>query len=159
MHEAVAPAMSVPSPAEPAAAFGQRAAAMLIDLGLLGTLHSAYFAATALLIFQNLPLDFPTLFRITISYAALFLISLCLLGVSYFTVLHSWGGQTLGKLIVGIRVDAAEGGLLPPGRSFLRTVGYLLSALPLGAGFLWLVLDREQRCWHDRLAGSRVSPA
>lgn len=145
--------------AVPAAAFQQRAGAMLIDLGLLTALHVAYSATAAILLFLNMPLDLATFFRITISYLFLFLVAPCLLGLSYFTVLHAWGGQTLGKLIMGIRVVAvAEDGPLPPGRSFLRAAGYLLSALPLGAGFLWLLLDREQRCWHDRLAGSRVEP-
>jgi uncharacterized RDD family membrane protein YckC len=155
MIDTIVPVLPV---ATPAAAFRQRTAAMIIDLGLLAALHFAYFAVTAVLLFQNLPLDLPTLFRITISYAVFFLIAPCLLGLSYFTILHAVGGQTLGKLIVGIRVAAIEGGPLPVGRSFLRTVGYLLSALPLGAGFLWMVLDREQRCWHDRLAGSQVCP-
>ena len=129
---------------------------MLIDLGLLAAFHIGYFAGTAVLLFQNAPLDLAVIFRVTISYVLLLLATPCLLGMGYFTILHAWGGQTLGKLMVGVRVVAAEGGPLPAGRSFLRTTGYLLSALPLGAGFLWLALDRKQRCWHDRLAGSRV---
>jgi hypothetical protein len=32
----------------------------------------------------------------------------------------------------------------------------LLSAAALGMGFLWSLLDRQQRCWHDRLSGTRL---
>lgn len=74
----------------------------------------------------------------------------------YFTLLHSWGGQTIGKIFMGIRVESSQGEDLSVGVSFLRLVGYLLSALPLGAGFLWAVLDRDHAAWHDKLADSKV---
>lgn len=74
----------------------------------------------------------------------------------YFIVLHSWSGKTLGKIFMGIRVESSQGGGLSVGVSFLRLVGYLLSAVPVGAGFLWAVLDRDHAAWHDKLAGSRV---
>ena len=74
----------------------------------------------------------------------------------YFIVLHSWGGKTLGKIFMGIRVESSQGEDLPVGVSFLRLVGYLLSALPVGAGFLWSVLDKDHATWHDKLDGSRV---
>lgn len=74
----------------------------------------------------------------------------------YFIVLHSWGGKTLGKIFMGIRVESSQGEGLSVGVSFLRLVGYLLSAVPVGAGFLWAVLDRDHATWHDKLAGSRV---
>jgi uncharacterized RDD family membrane protein YckC len=31
-----------------------------------------------------------------------------------------------------------------------------LSALPLFAGFLWVLIDDERRGWHDRFAGTQV---
>src|SRR5687768_17524086 len=42
--------------------------------------------------------------------------------VLYPTVLHTLGGQTVGKLVVGVRVVATDGELLPLGAAFLRTV-------------------------------------
>jgi uncharacterized RDD family membrane protein YckC len=32
----------------------------------------------------------------------------------------------------------------------------LLSWLPLGLGFLWMLVDSQGRAWHDRLSGTRV---
>ena len=136
--------------------FWRRGAALLIDLALWGTLQVAYFTVLALSIFQAAPLDLQAIVHVTISYTALALSAPLLLGLAYFTILHAWGGQTVGKLIMGLQVRALDDTPLGLGPAFLRTVGYLLSALPLGAGFLWAVLDREHRAWHDHLAGSRV---
>jgi len=79
-----------------------------------------------------------------------------LLTSSYFIVLHSYGGQTLGKVFMGIRVVSEDGVMLSLGASFLRLVGYLLSLAPLGAGFLWAVVDKNHDTWHDKLACSKV---
>jgi uncharacterized RDD family membrane protein YckC len=137
--------------------FWRRAAAFLIDLGLLGALHVAYFLVVAVLLFQVVPLDFEILPRIIIAYILFFMLGPFFLVLSYFTVLHGFLGQTVGKIIMGIRVTGVDGQPLPIGRSFLRTTGYFVSGLPLAAGFLWAVLDKEERCWHDRLAGSRLA--
>ncbi|WP_213601659.1 RDD family protein [Pseudoxanthomonas japonensis] len=73
--------------------------------------------------------------------------------------------QTLGKLVMGIRIVHAHGGRA----GFLRIV--LLRELPLWLvmllpyGVLLAMLDplaifgRERRCLHDRVAGTRVAMA
>jgi uncharacterized RDD family membrane protein YckC len=138
-------------------AFWRRTAAFLIDLGLLGALHLAFFLTLAFFIFRWTPLDFGLLIGITITYAFFFLGAPFVLFLSYFTILHTWGGQTLGKIIIGLRVTGIDDRPLTTGRAFLRTCGYFASALPLGAGFLWVVLDRDARSWHDRIARSKVA--
>src|SRR5688572_23046876 len=42
-----------------------------------------------------------------------------LFALLYPTVLHTLTGQTVGKLVVGVRVLAVDGELLPPGAAFL----------------------------------------
>ncbi len=74
----------------------------------------------------------------------------------YTTVLHAWGGQTLGKLVAGVRVMGVEGGPLPVGAALLRYAAYYASLLPLGAGFIMAGLRADRRALHDLLAGSRV---
>lgn len=74
----------------------------------------------------------------------------------YFLLFPVWFGQTLGKMALGIVVISTSGEALAPGQSFLRLVGYLLSALPLFWGFLWASVDGEGRGWHDHLAATRV---
>ena len=67
-----------------------------------------------------------------------------------------WGG-TPGKLLLELRVvDARSGGR--PGwiQAAIRCLGYVVSALPLGLGFVWAAIDRDGRALHDKLAGTRV---
>lgn len=74
-------------------------------------------------------------------------------------VLLFWAARqgTPGKLVLGIRiVDAATGGVPPLGRLVARYIGYLISALPLGLGYLWMLWDARGQTWHDKLAGTLV---
>jgi uncharacterized RDD family membrane protein YckC len=64
---------------------------------------------------------------------------------------------TPGKLVLGLRiVDAATGGVPTLGRFVLRYIGYLISALPLGLGYLWAIWDPRRQGWHDKMAGTLV---
>ncbi|HVT07691.1 MAG TPA: RDD family protein [Polyangia bacterium] len=64
-------------------------------------------------------------------------------------------GQTPGKWLMGLKVVSVDGHALSLGRAALRFVGYLISALPFYAGFLW-ILGPARRGWHDRLARTQV---
>lgn len=66
-------------------------------------------------------------------------------------------GATPGKLLLDVRVVDARSGA-PPGvvQAVLRYIGYFVSALPLGLGFLWIALDRRKQALHDKLARTRV---
>lgn len=75
---------------------------------------------------------------------------------AYTTVLHACTGQTLGKLVVGVRVVAVDGGPLPAGAALLRYAAYYVSAAPLGLGFVMAGLRADRRALHDLIAGSRV---
>jgi uncharacterized RDD family membrane protein YckC len=67
------------------------------------------------------------------------------------------GGQTLGKMVMGIRVVTAdETESLDLGRAILRTLLWLVLAVPGGLGFLSALLSRDRRGFHDRVAGTRV---
>ena len=67
------------------------------------------------------------------------------------------GGQTLGKMAVGIRVVSAEPAeSLDVGRAILRTFLWLVLAIPGGLGFLTALVTRDHRGLHDRVAGTRV---
>lgn len=78
------------------------------------------------------------------------------LGVTYFTVFHGAGGQTLGKMIFGLRVVRTDGQTLSFFRAFLRAVSYVVSALPLCLGFLWAGITAKKRAWHDWIADTMV---
>ena len=61
---------------------------------------------------------------------------LLLLNGGYFIAFTAVGGQSIGKMALGIKVISQEESAVPIGRATLRTLAYFVSALPLGAGFL-----------------------
>lgn len=64
---------------------------------------------------------------------------------------------TPGKMFLNAKVvDATTGHNLSIGQSIIRYIGYIISALPLGLGFIWALFDEQKRGWHDMLAGSIV---
>jgi uncharacterized RDD family membrane protein YckC len=81
---------------------------------------------------------------------------LLLQNLGYFAAFTA-GGQTLGKMVAGIQV-VAEGTDRPPdfSRALLRTVLWLVLALPAGLGLASVMLDGDKRGLHDRFARTRV---
>jgi uncharacterized RDD family membrane protein YckC len=75
---------------------------------------------------------------------------------TYFILFWSTTGQTPGMRAMGLRVMAADGE--PPGglRSALRLVGLGLAIIPLGAGFLPVLVDDRRRALQDFMAGTVV---
>lgn len=66
-------------------------------------------------------------------------------------------GATPGKMLMGLRiVDADTHGPVPFGRLVLRLLGYIVSALPLGLGFLWVAFDKRKQGFHDKIARTVV---
>jgi uncharacterized RDD family membrane protein YckC len=77
--------------------------------------------------------------------------------VVYPTVLYAIAGQTLGKLVMRVRVVALDGGLLPLGAAFLRAMAFWITLVfLLGVGQLIGGLRKDKRAIHDLIAGSRT---
>lgn len=73
-----------------------------------------------------------------------------------YLVAFTAGGQTLGKLVAGIRVVPEEpAGTLDFPRAITRTMVWIALAIPAGLGFLTL-FSHDHRGLHDRCAGTRV---
>ena len=75
---------------------------------------------------------------------------------AYTTVLHCLAGQTIGKMLVGVRVVAGEAGPPPFGTALLRFGGYFASAATFTLGFVMAGLRADKRALHDLIAGTRV---
>lgn len=135
--------------AESLAAPSSRIMAALIDASILSALDAVVLYFTLRLCglttaeIAQLPI---------LPLAAFFL----LLNGGYFVAFTAVGGQSIGKMALGIKVIAQEDGSVPIGRATIRTLAYLVSALPLGAGFLPGVLSADRLALHDRLAHTRV---
>lgn len=74
----------------------------------------------------------------------------------YFVISWCRGGQTIGMRAWRMRVVAAEGGTLSWTRALLRFALAIVSLLAFGLGFLWCLVDREKRGWHDLATRTRV---
>ena len=67
-----------------------------------------------------------------------------------------FNGQTLGKMLLKLRVIKKRGGRITILDAILRNVvGYTISQIFL-VGYLWAVFDREKQAWHDKMAGTVV---
>jgi uncharacterized RDD family membrane protein YckC len=69
-------------------------------------------------------------------------------------------GQTLGKRIMNIRVVRADGSGAELGwaTALVRNVCRLLSGLACLLGYLWMLWDKDQMTWHDKLSQTVVVP-
>jgi len=75
--------------------------------------------------------------------------------VTYNIGLWMLVGQTLGKLLMGVRVVRTDGQRLRIGNAIRRELGYLVSAI-LFLGYLWVLFDNRRQGFHDKLAGTIV---
>ncbi|HKX55819.1 MAG TPA: RDD family protein, partial [Xanthomonadales bacterium] len=88
--------------------------------------------------------------------------TLYLLSAWFFYLAWCWrhGGMTLGMRAWKVRLlNCLDNDRNPPLRWWqcgLRFIGAWLSLLPLGMGYGWMLIDREQRSWHDRLSHTRL---
>lgn len=135
--------------AELPAGAASRILAATVDAALIVTLDAAvlYLTLRLLGLATAQTLELPLL-----PLLAFFL----LLNGGYFVAFTAVGGQSIGKMALGIRVISQEESTVPIGRATVRTLAYLVSALPLGAGFLAGVFSGDGLALHDRLAHTRV---
>jgi uncharacterized RDD family membrane protein YckC len=133
------------------AGFWIRAAALLVDFALF---YAVYLSLERLAVrvwgvgLDEASLLQPAAARSTLAFTLL-----------YTTVLHAWGGQTIGKLLVGARVVTGDGDPLPFGAALLRYFACYVSLLTLTLGFVIAGLRHDKRALHDLIAGSRGARA
>ena len=132
----------------------RRVGAEAIDGGILGLIETAVVYLTLRVCDLS-----PEQWRV-LPLVPLILFMLLLCG-GYFVLFTVAGGQTIGKMLTGIRVVAsATGGgavvRVPIGAAVLRAIASLGSVGFLGLGFLPMLLDGERRAFHDRVAETRV---
>jgi len=129
-----------------AALFFRRIAAVLYDsLVLLAVL----FFATAIV----LPINSGEAFS-----SSQFLYPTYLFTVSF--IFYGWfwthGGQTLGLRSWKMTVLTSDQQPINWKQAFIRFSTAIISWLCLGLGFVWLIVDKEQLTWHDRLSGTSL---
>jgi uncharacterized RDD family membrane protein YckC len=126
-----------------------RTLAMLIDALLLGAIDAGvlYFTlAIAGLTFAEVR-QLPPIPLIAF---------LLILDGGYLIVFTTAGGQTIGKMLAGLRVMGDDDRRVDTAGAVLRAVGCLVTLLTLGLGYLPVFFSAEGRTLHDRIAGTRV---
>ena len=147
----------LPDPVLANAPAGARLAGGLIDLALVGGIDFV-------VVYFTLKICDLTFAQVLTLPMAPLLSFLALLNGGYLSTFVAAGGQTIGKMAAGIRVIPADPGAprserVSFGQAVVRAAGYLVSALPVGIGFLPAFFGHERRALHDRLADTRVVKA
>jgi membrane protease YdiL (CAAX protease family)/uncharacterized RDD family membrane protein YckC len=136
------------------AGFWTRVAAALINIGILGVALSiilAVIGGAAGTDAGKTPASGSYLLLVAAAQMAL------VGGPLTYVAIGWWSGASVGMRAMGCRVVNATTGDHPSVEQvLLRLVGSFYGAVALGAGFLWIAVDRDKRGWHDRLAGTRV---
>jgi uncharacterized RDD family membrane protein YckC len=131
------------------APFSLRCGALLVDYTL-----AVAIVAFATLLARTLGGSISLTGEATLGIGYLFSLGVLLLN---FLVLPVFTGTTIGKWATGLRIERQSGEPLGFGHATLRhTLGYLVSLLTFGLGFLLAAFDAEGRALHDRIAGTVV---
>lgn len=65
--------------------------------------------------------------------------------------------STPGKMLIGAKIiDNETRGKLQGWQLVIRYLGYFISAIALGLGFVWIAVDDKKQGWHDKLANTVV---
>ena len=74
----------------------------------------------------------------------------------FFSLFWLKSGQTLGMQAWRVKLVSFDG--QPPSTTacLLRCLGAAVSAACLGLGYLWCIVDRNNRYWHDYLSGTEL---
>lgn len=143
-------------PPRPGASLTLRSLALLADLGILSALFLLFVLAGEIVRAPEGAGWFSFTPDALLALATPYFLVLFALCFGYFTLFHYLTGQTPGKMLWGIRVEAETGDPLSLAQAFLRTVGGLAALLPVGLGFLSIPMNSCRRGWNDKLASSRV---
>ena len=74
----------------------------------------------------------------------------------YTVVLSASAGMTIGHAIMGVRVVRMDGRPMTWLRAVRRYITMWVAAIPLFAGFFWVIVDDKRQGWHDKLAKTCV---
>ena len=121
----------------------QRAFAGLTDLAVTGV-GVAVFAGLAYRILAKPPLTKPLVLALVVAAGLLWSV------YQYLFVVYA--GQTLGMMAAKIRLRTFQGRAPNLRQRRHRVLGFYLSTLSLGMGLMWLFVDVDALCWHDRLS-------
>lgn len=145
------------------AGFGIRCLAMAVDLLFVAMLDGALLFGGVVLIGKTTGIVDMVLASRGLEFLAVVapllkaaLATMICIPPIYFIAMTVLFGQTIGKMITGIRVVRSSGGRVTFAPAVVRFFAYVPSGALLFAGFLWIIWDPERQGWHDMLADTVV---
>ncbi len=119
-----------------------------------GTRLAAYFIDVIVLTLGTMVLSIFGLIVIPKLIAGLILWSI---GPVYYISMWAYcDGATLGKKLLGIKIVRTDNSPLTIGRAILRYIGYFVSSFLFCLGYFWVIWDRQNQGWHDKMADTLV---
>ena len=148
------------------AGFVSRLVAFFIDILIISLvlITFSWFISTTLKLFQfdslmfSLSKTFPiiiTVEDILLNPITASIFSLMII-FAYNLFFWTFSGSSPGKSIMGIRIVPLNGNKISLIRGLLRYIGYYISAIPFGLGFLWTIIDDRRMAWHDKISQTCV---
>lgn len=132
----------------PVAALDDRRIAAAIDAVCLLFAYGGFMA-----LFSSLGGQFSATKLNTLVYVATFAV----VYLQYFALFTIFGGTTPGMMFRGLQVASFSGAPPTQRQYLLRSVGYVLSATAVFAGFAWSWWDEDHLTWHDRISRTYLS--
>lgn len=122
------------------ASFGERAVALIIDSIILSVIGGIFGAGGGAVIAGGF-----------VGF---------IIGAAYqWYFLTRQDGQTIGKMMLGLRVIKTDGTPISDAEAIMRYVGYLINTPLLLIGWLWALIDDSRQGFHDKLANTYVVKA
>lgn len=79
-----------------------------------------------------------------------------LLGLGYSVWMLGNYGQTVGMMILKIKILKESSGKVTYQDAILRYFASILSAIALFVGYFWMIWDEKKQTWHDKIAKTVV---
>ncbi|MFD3401264.1 RDD family protein [Kribbella sp. NPDC058693] len=125
-----------------------RAIATTLDILIIATTFTIGLAGVNLLT--------TSFWGVEVRHALPATIALAVFAFGYAFGFLAVAGRTPGQGIVGLRVIRTDGGAIHPGQALRWVIGFPISVIPLGLGFVPVVFQREHRALHDLIAGTVI---
>ena len=127
----------------------RRVAAALVDLTIVGAIDAS-------VVYFTLKLCGLTFADVLLLPAVPLLAFFVIVNGGYLAAFTAAGGQTIGKMALGLKVVGHSDQPVSSGLAVVRALGCLASVASLGLGFLPALLGSDGRAFEDRLADTRV---
>ena len=79
-----------------------------------------------------------------------------LIPIAYVIGFWIWKSATPGKMALGLKIIDEQGNNLTPVTAIIRYLGYILSGIILGIGYLMIAFNKNKRGLHDMIAKTYV---